>query len=171
MQFQVPQNIDLEDKIVGPMTLTQFLYVLGGGLIDYILFQSLGQNNFTLFAVLAIPIGLVALALAFLKIQDQPLSHFVTSGLAYLSKPKLRLWQRTEGFKPILVNPPKIKKTEEVVSRHVDKSQLEQLAYTLDTSTIGPKGETKQKKFGQITAAFEKLLKEQPKQPATAGRK
>lgn len=163
MQFQVPQNIDLEDKIVGPLTLTQFLYLLGGGLIDYILFQSLGRDYFALFVVIGVPIALLALGLAFLKIQDQPLSNFVSAGLVYLSRPKIRLWQRLENYQPILVDPPKIKKKEEVpVSKKLDKSQLEQLAYTLDTSGIGIEPPAKQAKFGQITEAFEKILKEKP---------
>jgi len=163
MQFQVPQNIDMEDKIVGPLTLTQFLYLLGGGLIDYILFQSLGKNYFVLFIVIGAPIALLTLALTFLKIQDQPVSHFVTAGLAYLGRPKIRLWKREQSYTPILVNPPKIEKKDQVVeTKHIEKSQLEQLAYALDTSTIGPKEQAKQPKFGQITEAFEKLLKEQP---------
>ena len=92
MQFQVPQNIDLEDKIVGPLTLIQFLYVLAGGLINYLLLIFIGMK--IIFWILAIPIGLFALALAFLKIQDQPLSSFVKAGLIYFSRPRMRYWQR-----------------------------------------------------------------------------
>ena len=54
MQFQVPQGIDMEDKIVGPLTLIQFLYLLVGGVIDYLLFLNL-KGNF-IFWILALPI-------------------------------------------------------------------------------------------------------------------
>lgn len=151
----------MEDKIVGPLTLVQFLYLLGGGLIDYLLFQGLARDYFALFLLLAIPIGLVALALTFLKIQEQPLSHFVAAGLIYLTQPKVRLWRRQTNFQPILTAPVKEEKKENIAPiKHIGKSELEQLAYTLDTQQLNKKEE---KKLGNITAAFEKLLKEQPK--------
>lgn len=169
----MPQNIDLEDKIVGPLTLTQFLYVLGGGLIDYILFQSLGQQYFTLFIICGAPIALIALALAFLKIQDQPLSHFITAGLVYLTKPKLRIWKRLDNYQTILTAAPEPVKKEVVEDegRHLDRSALEQLAYTLDTSNPGQHDTQKHNRFGQVTKAFEQILKEQPAPKAAQGKK
>jgi len=132
MQFPVPQNIDMEDKIIGPMTLVQFLYVLGGGIIDYLLFLSLKTG--ILFWVLAIPIAIVALALAFLKIQDQPLMYFVKSGLVYLSRPKVRLWQRQGLARKILQAPTKKEiKQAPILKKGIEKSELEKLAYNLDT--------------------------------------
>jgi hypothetical protein len=163
LQFQVPQNIDLEDKIVGPLTLIQFLYVLGGALIDYFLFQALGQDYFSLFLVAGIPIALISLSLAFFKIQDQPLSHFISVGLVYMTKPKLRLWSRQTNFSPILTAPPKKEENEIVATpkHHLEKSELEQLAYDLDVNRPTP-AETKKRKFGAVTSAFEQILKEQP---------
>lgn len=162
MQFQVPQNIDLEDKIVGPLTLTQFLYVLGGGLIDYLLFQSIAQNYFAIFLIIGIPVALLTVGLAFLKVQEQPLSHFISVGLVYLTKPKIRIWQRNNTYKPILTAPPKpeIKKTV-TPKHHMEKSELEQLAYNLDTAKTDET--VKDKNFGKITTAFEELLKKQGK--------
>lgn len=132
MQFQVPQGIDMEDKIVGPLTLIQFLYLLIGGVIDYLLFLSF-KGGF-IFWILALPIAIVALALAFLKIQDQPLSYFAKAGFVYLSRPKIRLWQR-QGFNPsvIKITPKKVEKVIAAPKRRIEKSELEKLAYTLDT--------------------------------------
>lgn len=161
MQFKVPQNIDLEDKIVGPLTLIQFLYILGGALIDYILFQTVAKASFAVFIVLASPISLVALALAFLKIQDQPLSHFIKAGLIYLQSPQTRLWQRRGHDVSILTETPKPKETETpMVAKNLEKSQLEQLARMLDTRQMPS---AQEKKLGSVSQAFEKLLKEQPK--------
>ena len=92
MQFQVPQNIDLEDKIIGPLTLIQFIYVLAGAVAVYLLYLSFGTE--LIFWVLGIPTGLIALAFAFFKVQDQPLSHFIKAGLIYLGRPKKRVWQK-----------------------------------------------------------------------------
>jgi len=132
MQFQVPQNIDLEDKIVGPLTLIQFLYLLAGGVIDYLVFLSF-KTSF-IFWILGLPVTIVALALAFLKIQDQSLSYFIKAGLSYLSRPKIRLWQR-QGLAINIVQAPvqKVVATRPVAKRKIEKSELEKLAYALDT--------------------------------------
>jgi len=157
MQFKVPQNIDMEDKIVGPLTLIQFLYLLGGGLIVYILFQSLG-SNIALFVILALPIGIVSVGLAFIKIQDQPLSHFIKAGIYYFSNPKVRFWKK-EGFAPsILINPPKsVQKEGYVAPKKVEKSDLEKLAHVLDT---GPLQGPEKQNFGRITTSFEKIIQQ-----------
>ena len=135
MQFQVPQNIDLEDKIVGPLTLIQFLYVLAGGLINYLLLIFIGMK--IIFWILAIPIGLFALALAFLKIQDQPLSSFVKAGLIYFSRPRMRYWQR-KGYllEVILAKPKKVAPKVILPKRKIEKSELEKLSQMLDTQRV-----------------------------------
>ncbi len=132
MQFKVPQNIDLEDKIVGPLTLLQFLYILGGGVIDYALFMAIGSNF--IFYIIAIPIGILALALAFLKIQDQPLLHFITAALFFYSRPKERHWQRVGTSTMMVKNLPQTEiKAPATVKRNASQSELDQLAYMLDT--------------------------------------
>lgn len=140
MQFQVPQNIDMEDKIIGPLTLIQFLYLLGGGVACYLLFLSF-KTSF-IFWVLALPIALLALALAFLKIQDQPLAYFIKAGLIYLSRPKKRIWQR-QGIQPKVIQTSykNIAKQPLIIpKRRIEKSQLEQLAQILDTQKVQPQG-------------------------------
>ena len=161
MQFKVPQNIDLEDKIIGPLTMIQFIYVLVGGLIDYLFFQWFGTKHFWIFLILAIPIALVALALAFLKIQDQPLSHFVKAGLEYLSRPKIRIWQR-EGIAPqVILEKPKEIKAETAIlpKKHIEKSELEKLAYSLDTQSLSG---SQEQNFGKVSQIYESWLKKQP---------
>lgn len=156
MQFKVPQNIDMEDKIVGPLTLIQFIYVLTGGLTDYILFQSIGQYIW-LFLLIALPIAVVALAMAFLKIQDQPLSHFILAGLEYLRQPKVRFWKRGSYVPPVIYEPHrKAQETDlPVITKNVEQSNLERLSYILDTR---PQEVAEDQNFGVITKSFEKLL-------------
>lgn len=161
MQFKVPQNIDMEDKLVGPLTLLQFLYVLGGGILIYVLFNTIFKYQL-LFFVLAIPIALIALGLAFLKIQDQPLSHFINVGIQYLSKPKIRFWQKDKPLPEILKAPPKVvAKTDITKRKHIEKSDLDQLSHLLDTRPIQPEEE---KYFGKITQGFEKIIQQENKQ-------
>lgn len=157
MQFKVPQNIDMEDKIVGPLTLVQFIYLLGGGLIVYILFQTVTSSK-ALFVILALPIAILSVGLAFIKIQDQPLSHFIKAGLYYFTNPKVRFWKK-EGFtSSILVNPPKSTQKEGFVPpKQVEKSDLEKLAHVLDT---GPLQAQEKRNFGSITSSFEKIIQQ-----------
>jgi hypothetical protein len=157
VQFKVPQNIDLEDKIVGPLTLIQFVYCLVGGLVCYIIYQLL-PTHLGIVLLFDIPIALVALAMAFLKIQDQPLSHFITAGIQYMNRPKTRFWMRL-GFipSPIYQAPIEVKKEASVTpKRKIEKSDLEKLAYSLDTK---PMAQHEEQHFGQITQNFEKMLK------------
>lgn len=157
MQFRVPQNIDLEDKIVGPLTLIQFIYVLSGGLVDYILFQAIGGSHIGIFLVLAIPIILVALALAFLKIQDQPLLHFIQAGIIYLQRPKIRFWKREGYVQPVIFSPEKTNvQAQPVAAKKIERTDLERLAYVLDTR---PQSTASEENFGNVTKSFEKLLK------------
>lgn len=159
MQFKVPQNIDMEDKIVGPLTLIQFLYLLGGGLLVYILYQALGTKHMGIFLVLGLPIGIVSLAMAFLKIQDQPLMHFIKASIYYYTHPKTRIWQKQIQPPSVLVDAPvkKAQSDEAINRKHVEKSDLEKLAYVLDTK---PMDVSEQKNFGKITTGFETLIQQ-----------
>ncbi|MCL5795789.1 MAG: PrgI family protein [Patescibacteria group bacterium] len=138
MQYKVPQNIDMQDKIIGPLTLIQFLYLMGGGMIIYIAYEAIGPTF--VFFIIALPLGLLTFALTFLKIQDQPFSTFLVSLLFYFLRPKTRVWHKVteqEKFKEetASVQIKKITK-EEAPEKHVEKSELEKLAALLDTQDI-----------------------------------
>lgn len=173
MQFRVPQNIDMEDKIVGSLTLMQLVYVLTGGLIDYILFQLLGKNYFYVFLFFGVPIGLITLAITFLKIQDQPLSYFIKAGLSYFSRPKTRFWMRKD-LAPMIKDEPNasVKETITMPTKRIEKSNLEKLAYSLDTQPITHE---EKKFFGKITENIEDLINrgeltiKQPKKGGESG--
>ncbi len=94
MRYKVPQNIDMQDRIVGPLTLIQFMYLLIGGAICYALFQIL---SLPIFVILALPVAIFTLALAFFKIQDQPFSKFIGAALGYFLKPKNLVWRKKDG--------------------------------------------------------------------------
>jgi len=111
MLFQVPQFIEIEDKIIGPFTLKQFIYLAGGAGISFVLFRALPL-------ILAVPliapvIGL-SLALAFYKVNDQPFIQVLESMIGYTLGKKLYLWKKS---------PPK-KSTEEDKERDEDISGL-----------------------------------------------
>ena len=96
MRFQVPQFIEVEDKIFGPLTLKQFVYVAGGGGICVILFVFLPKFMAIL---LSLPVAALSGALAFYKVNDKPFIHFVESFFHYSLKNKLYIWKK-EDKKP-----------------------------------------------------------------------
>lgn len=100
MRFQTPQFIDVESKIVGPLTLRQFLYFAGAGGASFIFYFILaGWLWFLLTAIL----GAVAVALAFVKYNGQPLLKILFAAFGFFWKPKLYLWQRIAEEKTISI--------------------------------------------------------------------
>ena len=91
MQFQVPQFIDIEDKIIGPLTIKQFLYLLGGGFALVFLWMRLTLG---FFIIVSVPVVLFSLALAFYKVNGRSLIHYLGSLILYLLKPRLYLWKK-----------------------------------------------------------------------------
>jgi hypothetical protein len=92
MQFEVPQFIEIEDKIFGPFTWRQFLY-LGGGAGAIVIMLLLLP-----FLLAVIPVILVALfsgALAFYPVNNRPFSDFLESIYKHYSRNRLYIWQQT----------------------------------------------------------------------------
>jgi len=98
MQFQIPQFLEIEDKIVGQLSLRQFLYVAGASAIGFILF-------FLLQLWLWIPIALILAALglagAFGKYNGQNLPKIVWLAFNYFWRPRLYLWQRQAEYREV----------------------------------------------------------------------
>lgn len=93
-QYQVPQFINVEDRIIGPFTLKQFLYLLGAAgvaVVGLVLF------NIFVFIILAAPIAVFFIALAFVKISNQPLPTIVSNAVAYYTRPRLYIWKHVEA--------------------------------------------------------------------------
>ena len=90
-QFQVPQFIDVEDKLFGPFTIKQFVYVAGGGGLIYLYLELL--PNAVAF-ILALPTGALALALAFRKVNGQPFVKIIQAFFTHHISSKMYLWQK-----------------------------------------------------------------------------
>ncbi|MCR4330505.1 MAG: PrgI family protein [Patescibacteria group bacterium] len=91
MQFQVPQFIEVEDRIFGPLTFKQFIYLVGGAGICFVLYIIL---PFFFAVLLIIPFAGFSLALAFYKINNRPFISVVESALNYTLKGKLYVWKK-----------------------------------------------------------------------------
>lgn len=91
MRFEVPQFIEIEDKIFGPFTWKQFVYLLGGGGIAVVLFIT---TPFIIFVLLGLPIGGLAVLLAFYPVNNRPFSVYLESMLRFMGGNKLYLWRK-----------------------------------------------------------------------------
>jgi hypothetical protein len=138
MQFKVPQNLEMEDKIIGPLTLIQFVYLMTGGVLIYI---SMNVFSGFVFIFIALIVGSLALALAFLKVQDQPFLHFLSSLALYVVKPRTRVWGKNPDTEMVhaVIEKKEEKKEEKKIykQKSLREVNLEELAYVLDTRGLG----------------------------------
>ncbi len=134
MNYQVPQFIEVEDKIFGPLTLKQFVYLAGGAGISFVLYRIIPISFLAI--ILIIILMAFALALAFYKVNNKPFIEVVEAAFKYVLNHKLYLWKKGE-VKP---NPnqstvDQIKKANELSQISVPKlseSKLKDLAWSLD---------------------------------------
>ena len=135
-QFVVPQFIDIEDKIIGPITVRQFIILLVGGGIIFVVYK---LSDFSLFVVEGILIFALTGTFAFLKINGRPIQYFLMNFFQTLRKPKLRIWNKQLSIGDIKATlelkevklPPQI-----VVKPKVGSSRLAELALIVDTGGI-----------------------------------
>lgn len=139
MQYKVPQNVDIEDKVIAGLTLRQFTFLMSAGgavlALKFLLPPSLGF----LFMPLAIIVGIFGLALAFYKINDRPFEIFLVSAIKSFLKPSKRIWKREiEINKKPEEN--QVKKQVYVPKKNLKeiRSNLERLAMAVDSGASTP---------------------------------
>ncbi|KND50096.1 MAG: hypothetical protein AB203_03865 [Parcubacteria bacterium C7867-008] len=130
MEYQVPQFIEVEDKIFGPFTLRQFIFVAGGvGLSAAILVYV--PLIFAL--ILVLPIAGITGALAFYKVNNKSFLDIMEAGFNYYTKERLYLWKKVEkkSETPAIVQvaaPTQVDRQKLGVS----SDRLKELAWSLD---------------------------------------
>lgn len=135
MEFQVPQFIEVENKIFGPLTVKQFVYLAGGAGICYVLYKLL---PFFLGVPAVLTVGGLSLALAFYRLNNKPFAFILETALRYLIKEKLYTWRRTGH--------PRVKEKEKSAEQsaislvpRVGRSKLSDLIWSLDVTHSGRK--------------------------------
>lgn len=93
MEYQVPQFIEVEDKIIGPLTLRQFIYVAGAGGFCVVFFV---YFHIVVALLLTTPVVALAAALAFYKVNGKPFIEVLEAGFNYYTGGKLFLWKHQE---------------------------------------------------------------------------
>lgn len=128
MRFQVPQFIEVEDKIFGPLTLKQFIYLLGGAGLSFIIYKFIG--NFYLSILLILPVIGFSLALTFYKINNKPFINVVEAAFNYYLGSKLYIWKKVE--KPVVAKQAETNPTSDFYVPKLSDSKLKDLTWSLD---------------------------------------
>jgi hypothetical protein len=154
MRSKVPKEVTIEDTIVGPLTGKQFLWLLGGGILLLILYHFF---DLSLFIIIAIIVGGLSCAFAFLRPYNQSLIAFLGNVLLYGSKDKQYIWKRgKKQFKP---GEKKDKETEIIITKkEFPHQKVKKLANILDTD--GRSGTSDEKFFKSALEKEDPLLEE-----------
>ena len=127
MRYQVPQFIEVEDKIVGPLTIRQFIYLVGGGGMCFIVYTYI--PIYLAIFLIAI-IAALSLALAFYKINNKPFIDFLESAFNFYTKGNLYIWKKQE--KQALASEQKASDPRQVYVPKLSDSKLKELSWSLD---------------------------------------
>jgi hypothetical protein len=134
MQFIVPQFIDIEPKIIGPITPRQFVTFI---VVGFLVFVTYKLANFVYFILLSIFYITVGVILAFAKVNGRPIHWFIIALLQTAKKPKIRIWRKEVLQEKVISF--KEKKTTPLPAgpkRQLPKTKLSDLSLLVDTGGV-----------------------------------
>jgi len=151
MRFQIPQFIETEDKIVGPLSLKQFAYLCGAIGFAALLFFII---NFYVWLIIAVPIMTVGVAMAFIKVNGRSFPDIAAAAFKFYWNPQLYLWQADH---PTIekVAKPASPSLEKIVSGIALKSAWQEVQ---TGSKVGP-AEAAKRSFAQLRERYEIVSK------------
>ena len=132
MRFSVPQFIDVEDKIFGPLTLKQAVYLVGAAGGTYLAYRILGVIGVIF---VGIPVVGFALLLGFVQVNNRPFVVTVAAAFFYSIKHRLYLWNKgapKQQAHPLTTASPSTTKSG-APTPDLTRSKLRALAFSLDT--------------------------------------
>ncbi len=136
-QFVVPQFLDVEPKIIGPITLRQFILLIILILGEFVIYRVFLNVFFML--GLGIPFGAIIGGLAFLKVNGQPLHYVILSFIQTQKRPRKRVWDKARTDDEIRVflkkelPPPPV---QEKKKRTLESSRLSELTLVVNTGGV-----------------------------------
>ncbi|HWQ99423.1 MAG TPA: PrgI family protein [Candidatus Methylomirabilis sp.] len=136
-KFIVPQFIENEDKILGPITVRQFILSLGGFFAIFIEFRILTLPYFIIAA--AITAAIVG-TFGFVKVNGQPFHIFFLNLVQTLARPGLRVWDKNPSDAELryYIRPQTVAPTAEGVTRkeRPGSTRLRDLSLTVNTGGV-----------------------------------
>ncbi|MCL1839684.1 PrgI family protein [Candidatus Saccharibacteria bacterium] len=139
-QYKVPQDVEADDKLLGPFTFRQFIYlIIATGMIAlaWALFQV-----FPLLVIIPVPIILFFGALALPLKKDQPMETYLAALVSFYLKPRKRFWEPGQSESTIRITAPKKVEASRVkdISQAEASHRLSFLAEIVDTEGHAIKG-------------------------------
>ncbi len=131
MQYSVPQFINVEDKVVGPFTGKQALFLIIGFGVLLIAFTFF---RLSFFIVIAIPTIILTLAFAFWKPKGFTVSRWISNIINFYTTSHLYVWRR-EPDERMFKQTQKKQAPKEIQAIPVSKNRIKELSWLLDTST------------------------------------
>ncbi|MBW3538571.1 PrgI family protein [Candidatus Parcubacteria bacterium] len=137
-QYKVPQNVEAEDKIIGPLTMKQFIYAVMGVMYGFLSFQ-LFKGAPVVFILVGVPPTFLLLMLGLYQRQDQPFEALFLALVNFNVKPRRRVWHKEPLAEAFKIEAPKV--TVEAARRDPRqvRGQLEKLAAIVDTRGLAAK--------------------------------
>lgn len=130
MRFQVPQFIEVEDKIFGPLTLKQFIYLTGGAGLSFVVYTIL--DSLALSVIPIVVIMVISSALSFYKINNKPFINVAESAFKYLIGGKLYIWKKEQGHTEDKKGAGQAKNYASIMVPKISDSKLKDLTWSLD---------------------------------------
>lgn len=135
-QFVVPQFIDAEDHIFGPITARQFVILMAVFLLDFLLFRLL---SFVTFLLTGIPLIVLGGIVAFVRINGAPFHFFILNLIQTFKKPHLRVWSREYSdaeLRTLMKIAPPVPSTAAHRKAFAGTSRLQELALVVNTGGV-----------------------------------
>ncbi len=138
--YKVPQDVEAEDKLIGPFSFRQFIYLIVAAL-GIFLAWALSRIFIGLF-ILPVPIIVAMLALALPLRKDQPMETYLIAMLKFFFKPRHRLWDPEGTISLVEITAPKVVEGPQTKGFNADEAsqRLSYLAQVVDTQGWSTRG-------------------------------
>jgi len=135
-KYTVPQFIDVEDKIIGPITTRQFVIMLVTALLMFVAYKLFDFGLFLLVAILEFALGGT---LAFFRVNGQPFHFFLLNLIQTFRRPMLRIWDKSltdSELRQLALKPPEVKVASRVKKELLTTSRLSELSLIVNTGGV-----------------------------------
>jgi hypothetical protein len=106
--YKVPQDVEAEDKLIGPLSLKQFIFAILFFASAYVTYLFTQIPPKPIFGVVGLPFLIVFGVLAFYQRKDQPVEVYLLAWLNYHIKPKKRVWDQGGYEERVIITVPKV---------------------------------------------------------------
>lgn len=132
-QYKVPQNVESEDKILGPLSLRQFIYVVIALMWGFLMWRIFWGISPAIAILLILPISGPLVAIGIIQREEQSFENYFIAMIRYILVPRKRVWLK-DDIKEVFKEPPKKPKAPELHRNPEEvRGQLKKLAMIVDT--------------------------------------